>query len=489
MTRRLCALLVLLLGLGGLAAGCGRTDRGGDEGSETHWLHACDTSSDCALGECLCGVCTLPCSSVRECPAPLDQCLARAPDGAECAEAICRMQDAGLSPQALEPEPVPELDKLESCDGGRLVDFVRADAKLFPDPAGHLTRVATDGDHGFLLFGQNLDGLVSLSQEGDFVRHLPLPGFEQRAVIDHAVALPDGSLLLGGRVGESQLEHGWIGKLDANWNPLWEQQLELDSVEQTDLVALPDGGAVLMGVRWLDLLEDGEGADDVFIARFNPDGELLWEKRISFNGAHSFADQRGFRLLALTEQRIHVAVPADDGVFLLSSDLDGNIDEARQQTPLSESIRAFTTTGGAERIGVEGLPDGGVAVFSDHDVLILDADAEVRVEHTIGEQEYIAAVRFDPARDELVIAGLYIEPDRFDLPGPWIRALRLDGEISWEARRPAFSFDDDGNLEVATDSAPPLTNAAIDSKGNMLMTGQIGRGLEWAWVGAEACGG
>jgi hypothetical protein len=489
MTRRVCAVLLLLLGLAALAAGCGRTQSGGDQGSETHWLRACETSSDCTLGDCLCGVCTLPCSSVRECPAPLDQCLAQAPGGGECGERICQLQSAEQSPQALAPEPVPELDKLERCDGGRLVDFVQADA-VFPDPAGYLTRVVTDGDHGFLLFGENLDGFVSLSTAGDFVRQLPLPDFEQRAVLDHAVALADGSLLLGGTVGDSQLEHGWIGKLDANWNPLWEQPLELESVEQTDLVALPDGGAVLAGVRWLDRLDGTEGSeDDVFMARFSAEGELLWERRASFNGAHSFSDQDGFRLLALSAERLHLVVPADDGIFLMISDLDGNVDEASLQQSLPESLRSFSTTGMAETIGIEALDEGRVAVFSLHDVLVLDAASQPQLEYSVGDDEYIAAVRFDPARAELVIAGHYIDTDRYALPGPWIRALGLDGEVRWEAWRPALDLDGQGNLEASADSAPPLTNAAIDGKGNMIMTGQIGRGLEWVWVGAEACGG
>jgi hypothetical protein len=400
------------------------------------------------------------------------------------------MQDAGLSPQALEPGPVPELDKLESCDGGRLIDFVRADAELFPDPAGYLTRVVTDGDHGFLLFGQNLSGFVTLSENGDFVRHLPLPDFEQRAVLDHAVALSDGSLLLGGTVGASQLEHGWIGKVDANWNPLWEQQLELESVEQSDLVALPDGGAVLAGVRWLDRLDGTAGSeDDVFMARFSPDGELLWERRASFNGAHSFSDQDGFRLLALTEQRLHLVVPADDGIFVMTSDFDGNVDEASLSVSLPESLRSFTTSGMAETIGIEALDEGRVAVFSLHQVLVLDAASQPELEYSVPDDEYIAAARFDSARAELVIAGHYVDTTRSALPGPWIRSLGLDGEVRWEAWRPALDLDDEGKLRASADSAPPLTNAAIDGKGNMLMTGQIGRGLEWVWVGAEACGG
>jgi hypothetical protein len=81
-------ILLFAIGFTALVGGCGRTTGGGD-GSETHWLTACQATSDCEQGECLCGVCTVSCDSVRDCPAPLNVCLAQTPDGAECVERIC----------------------------------------------------------------------------------------------------------------------------------------------------------------------------------------------------------------------------------------------------------------------------------------------------------------------------------------------------------------------------------------------------------------
>src|SRR5688572_12849318 len=81
-------ILLFVIGFTALVGGCGRTTEGGD-GSETHWLTACQATSDCERGECLCGVCTVSCDSVRDCPAPLNVCLAQTPDGAECVERIC----------------------------------------------------------------------------------------------------------------------------------------------------------------------------------------------------------------------------------------------------------------------------------------------------------------------------------------------------------------------------------------------------------------
>jgi hypothetical protein len=480
-----------LLVLGALLEACGRTDQGGDEGSETHWLSECASSSECELGECLCGVCTLPCGSVRDCPVPLNVCLAQGPDGAECAESICQLPLPGQEPRGFEQGPGPALQKAGTCAAGRQVDFVVAADARFPLAASHQTRVAADGDDGFLLFGDNLPVLLRLSPGGELVRTLPPPAFELEPTIDRIVALPDGSLLLSGLVGESQLKHAFIGKVDANWNPVWEQQLELESVEQTDLEALADGGAVLTGVRWLDQLGETRGADDdVFVARFSVDGQLMWERRASFEGVHAFSGQRGFRLAALTGATLNVVVPTDEAVFHVTSDLDGNLDPSSLVTPVSEVQRShFTKYGAAEPVGIEALPGGDVAIFSFHHLVLLDQAGREKLRHDVSLDEFIAAVRFDAARGELVLAGQYLDIANYDLPGPWIRALASDGEISWEERPAPLVLTSDGEVVSAGQSGAPLVNAAIDGQGNMLMTGQMVRGLEWVWVGGETCGG
>jgi hypothetical protein len=489
MIGRALTWLVLLLPLLGLVGACGRTQSGGDEGSETHWLSECSSNADCELGECLCGVCTMGCTSVRDCPTPLDLCLAQRPSGGECADRICQVPPPGQSAAAAQQGADPTFERLGSCDVGRVMDFVRTDDVRFADTEGTPSHAALDGD-GFLVFGPNVPGFLRLSSRGDYVRLLPPPGFEVEAQVDHAAPQVDGSLLLSGIAGEPRLEHGWIGKLDENWNPLWEYRMELESVEHLDLEPLPDGGAVVAGVRWLDRLEgEGPAEDDVLLARFGGAGELLWERRLSFNKTHSFSNQRGFRTLALVGQSIRVVVPSDDGIYVVTSDLDGNVDQASMSRSLPESMRSFTSTGIAESIGIVALPDGGAAVYSIHNLVLLDAAGELRLQHDVAGDEYIGAVRFDAARTELVMAGHYVDTTRYDLPGPWLRALLFDGEIDWEARRPALSFGAEGKLEGAADSGPPLTGAAIDNQGNMLMTGQVGRGLEWVWVGAEACGG
>jgi hypothetical protein len=422
---------------------------------------------------------------LRDCPAPLDQCLAQGRNGEECEQSVCQLPVEGES----EAQSLPVLDKVNACDEGRAIDFVHADAPMLTDEAGDLTGVASNGSGGFLLFGPNLPALMSVSAQGDVVRMLPALPFEKTPSIEQIQPLDDGSLVLVGLVGESRLEHAWIGKLDANWQPVWERQLELESVEQADLALLPDGSLIVGAVRWLDRLVPKDSADDAFLARFTAEGEPVWERRFSFTGVHSFSITHGFSILARTENLLRLVVPSDEGVFLVASDFDGELDGASLEQPLPESVSSFSESHVPELVGIEALPGDRVVVYAAQHASLVDADGQLELEYALGDDEYLAAMRYDAIRGELVGAGEYVDPAHYVLPGPMIRAFALDGETTWQERRPAVTFDSGGKLNDSMDGAPPLTDAAIDAAGNILMTGEIGRGLEWVWVGAQTCGG
>jgi hypothetical protein len=83
--------------------GCGaRANSGGNTGSETHWLQACDTDSDCGAYACYCGVCTRSCESAGQCDdesGPDAECAApdALEDHAACGDVpakICVTEDA-----------------------------------------------------------------------------------------------------------------------------------------------------------------------------------------------------------------------------------------------------------------------------------------------------------------------------------------------------------------------------------------------------------
>jgi hypothetical protein len=371
-----------------------------------------------------------------------------------------------------------ELERESACDGGRVVDFYHA-----VGASGHLTRVVADGERGFLLFGPNHLGFTRLSPQGRFVDQLDAP-YSASVAPTHGLVGADGALFLAGmRSGP------WFAKIDRDWNLVWESEIDLGTVYvRTDVQPLPDGGAIVTSSRAENgPMYDDTGDDDVVVARVDANGALVWRRDFSFERVHFFSEGRGSRMLALNGRGLHLAVAADAGVFLLSISLDGEVDEATQSTPLPESVRSFERLSHKELVGVEALPDDELAIYSSHRLTIVDANGGVRLTHKLSDGHYIDAVRFDAARGQLVMIGEYLDIHATQLPAPWISAIDLNGDGAWQMLRPSVAYEGDSAWVGPEGSGPPLDDGAIDSHGNMLVTGQIGRGLEYVWVGEGAC--
>lgn len=99
-------------------AACGARVNGGNTGSETHWLQACDADSDCGSYACLCGICSRACENDGQCDEgdnPDGKCAASETIGSDgkCGgdvpAQICVSQDHS---DTSEPPTDPEI-----CDG------------------------------------------------------------------------------------------------------------------------------------------------------------------------------------------------------------------------------------------------------------------------------------------------------------------------------------------------------------------------------------
>ena len=381
-----------------------------------------------------------------------------------------------------------QLEKTSACDGERVVDFVHNKAAHLGDLGGFENRVVVDGDRGFLLFGPNDEGFMRLSPQGDYLGLLPAP-YDTDAYPTHGVVAVDGSLFVAGWLSNGGVGHAWFAKLDADWHLSWERELdETVDIRRADIEPLPDGGAVVVGAAQPGAYPDFDtGNDDAFVARLGADGAVLWQRPLSFARTHRFSAAQGMRMLAVDARGIHLAVPTDAGVFLVGTDLDGVVDEESTSIAVPESVRSFQRLGYQEAIGVEALPDAELAVYSTHRLAILGAAGKLRVQHDLSDSHYISAVRFDSARNQLVIVGSYDDVTLGELPAPWVRAIDLDGELAWEMQRPALSLSSSDAFGGPDGSGPPLHDAAIDGFGNMLLPGHIARGLEYAWIGSEEC--
>ncbi|HEY8944995.1 MAG TPA: hypothetical protein VIM73_12070, partial [Polyangiaceae bacterium] len=66
--RRIASWVGLLF-LSWLVVACSVQESPETTGGETHFLSICRTNADCGGFDCLCGVCSLPCAAVADCPA------------------------------------------------------------------------------------------------------------------------------------------------------------------------------------------------------------------------------------------------------------------------------------------------------------------------------------------------------------------------------------------------------------------------------------
>lgn len=98
--------------------GCGQTGR--DTSTETNWLSQCVGDSDCRGLACVCGVCSQPCSSLRDCTKTPAATRCSAPDDpSECVAevlTIC-LPDRALS-EVNEPGGATSSDDPDAANGG-----------------------------------------------------------------------------------------------------------------------------------------------------------------------------------------------------------------------------------------------------------------------------------------------------------------------------------------------------------------------------------
>ncbi len=141
----------------------GCRSEGPEVGSQTNWLKACETSSDCAELECICGTCTIACISDEGCgDYPSSSCVPTSDDGSI---ALCggTIPNDSLCLQRCDDEDCPS--------GSQCVAGVCSPAL---DPS---IRVSIDPEQT----AQPLIGIgASISYDGDFIVQHP----EKQAIFD-----------------------------------------------------------------------------------------------------------------------------------------------------------------------------------------------------------------------------------------------------------------------------------------------------------------
>lgn len=449
-----------------LAPACGVTTGGGETGSETHWLVSCETTADCAVGQCLCGVCTEPCRVAQDCPAVLDVCAV--PDetlGAACEVPTCRSSTPGEIKAALDAD-----QRIDTCDDGRPSSLVMVKHRLGAE------RAFADGERGFLLSGYaaSAQGATRVSAAGKFMRP-QTSASDLNPELDQVAPLPDGGALLSGSVVDFDGPHGWIGKVDATWRLIWELELEQPAVLRESIVPLPDGGAVMVTF-------EQEGSPDskafhVTWTRISPQGAIGWQRRAAFDNGGVDATWSSQRALALTDSsELRIAIQTDVGVQMIFGTLEGESELRLPDVDLMDVSHLVA------------LPNDRVALLGRSKVVVLDAAGELVWQRDYSEPQaglpggWASAMVFNAGRQELLLVGQTPES------GSWMLAVDLNGRPVWELQRKAQPSDGQGDrFALFRGRGPQLLDVAAAPDGTVIAPGFSNERLVYFIVGAGSC--
>ncbi len=149
-----------------------------------------------------------------------------------------------------------------------------------------------------------LPGVSGLSLEGDsfeFQGDTPPPGpvLEEAQQIGTAgidflfgsTVDPEGNVYVGGGTGGSLAganlgpRDAWLAKFDSNGNQLWSTQFGTAEIENSWAIANDGSNIYVVGETSGDLANTNQGGRDVYLAKFDSDGNQLWLKQF---GSSSF---------------------------------------------------------------------------------------------------------------------------------------------------------------------------------------------------------
>lgn len=453
-----------VVGLVGVLTACGA--RVADEGTESHWLVACESDAQCGSGSCLCGVCTTTCESVYDCPHPLDSCGEEglSPSGKTCKEAkgqrLCTVHDEAT----LQNVSALKTTVVEACDERRPTRLGYASGVL-----GN-RRAAAAGDGTFFLFypGTQTQDVVRVDTDGHVLQQLAVPSDRVGSITD-LIVLPSGTVVVAGDAPDTSGPKAWVGALDVNWNLVWEQTLGGAGGAQVDLALLPSGDFFAAAVaQWPDVLDlPEEQRQDVLLALLGEEGDVRWEKSLRFSGYDGFS--WGERRLTLSGEEARVVVPTEDGIRVVVGRPDGTTDDMALDTTLAGGVSGVTALPtGRFAVASYGKAQGGAVIA------VIEADGSVAWEQVYEKAGSAApsAIAYDSKRKQIVLAGDYRADG--DEARTWMIATDLEGEQQWQlVRDPQRSGSEDAHIDgVAAGEGPTVAGLAIDPDGNIVAPAQ-----------------
>jgi uncharacterized delta-60 repeat protein len=255
------------------------------------------------------------------------------------------------------------------------------------------------------------------------------------------VATPDDGLIVAGNTmsfGNPRYD-AWIARLDRAGETVWERRLGGPQADHFyALAAAPDGGVLAAG----DTRSAGVGESDVWLARLDGAGEVLWQ-RVLGDASNDRARAAlalpngdflvgGFAGVGLGDRDIWIARITDDGEPVWQQQLGGPGDDGAFHLALAADGDLLAT--GYWRTGeADGEADGEDRGF-DLWAARLSPDGEPVWQRRFHRGSFDAGTGVVPLADGgLVVTGMTQTggPGEVDV---WVLRLDRDGEPAWQRR-------------------------------------------------------
>ncbi len=399
-------------------------------------------------------------------------------------------------------DDVPVREASTRCDHGRMTTYQVARDLI--DAAG----VVADGDDRFLLFSRNIlndrvrGGVVVIDHSGKIARQYPSPS-DRLPFIQDAAFGADHQAVLSGTIPDpsGNAAQAWIGKLAADFSLQWEALVGLPNSGQVVVQALPDGGAIAAGSvlqpdpGWIsqpgatsppaEASTADEGAN-VFLVRIGADGQVLWERDVYLNTSNTSSLRKPPASLVIgADDRLRFIVETQDGLVLISTDLDGG----------DQTLKVLDTRLALHLAGAAQLPDGRLALASNRGdgtgvtpsaiLTLIDADGAVLWEKIYGQVggTMVLGIAYDSALDQILLSG-GTNAANWKVADGWLTGVDVNGTVTWSLERGRID-----SVRYTSDfgAGSGLARVAVAPDGTALATGAVSNDLRYYLVGKQAC--
>jgi len=175
----------------------------------------------------------------------------------------------------------------------------------------------------------------NLKSQTNFIWGKQLGSDKDEYVLNHVIDSIGNVYIAGKTTGimnnkNSGKNDGFITKIDSQGNTIWTRQFGSDGEEDIQWSAIDNAGCVYITGSTTGILKDKNfGKEDVFIVKYNPQGEIEWEKQFGTDSIDIakgiYADNKGHVFVTgMTGGKIgHVSLGKTD-CFIMKLDNNGN---------------------------------------------------------------------------------------------------------------------------------------------------------------------